>query len=60
MTAVYIIVGGVLGLLLASVIGVLYVVAVGGVEEGERGQYIVVALQMAGIITGMVAGWRLA
>lgn len=59
MTAVHIIVGGTIGLLIAGVVGVFYTIAVGGIEEDDPRQYVVTAILAAGIVIGMVAGWRL-
>ena len=61
MTAVHIIVGGTLGLFVAAIVGVVYTVAVGGIEKGEGDprEYVVSAILFAGMFIGLVAGWRL-
>ncbi len=59
MTAVHIIVGGALGLFAAAVVGVVYTVAVGGIEDGDPREYVVSVILFIGMFIGMVAGWRL-
>lgn len=59
MTFVHIIVGGTLGLFVAAIVGVVYTVAVGGIEKGDPREYVVSAILFAGMFIGLVAGWRL-
>lgn len=55
--SVLIIVGGAaLGLLLAMIAGVVYTIAVGGIEEDDPRQYVVLVMLMIGILAGLVAG----
>lgn len=59
MTAVHIIVGAVVGCLVAAIAGFVLVVASGGVKagEGDPREWIVSVLLMVGIATGAVVGW---
>ena len=59
MTAVHIIVGGAIGLCAAAIVGVIYTVSVGGIEEGDPREYVVSSILFAGMFIGLVAGWRL-
>ena len=62
MTAVHIIVGGALGLMVAAVAGVLYTISVGGIEQGvgDVREYVVSGMLLAGIVIGCIVGWWLA
>jgi len=61
-TAVYIVAGGAIGFLLAVVAGVVYTVAVGGIEQGQGDprEYVVSGMLVVGIVAGCVIGWWLA
>lgn len=62
MTAAHIIVGGIVGFLIAAVVGVIYTVRVGGIEQGQGDlhEYVVSGMLLVGIVTGCVIGWWLA
>lgn len=62
MTAVSIIVGGIVGFLVAAAVGVFYTVQMGGIEKGtgDPHEYVVSGMLLVGIVTGCVVGWWLA
>lgn len=61
MTAVHIIVGGIVGFLLAAIAGVFFTIWSGGIEQGQGDprEYVVSAMLAIGLIAGCVVGWWL-
>ncbi len=59
MTALVIAAAGVIGLLCGMAIGVLFVIASGGIEPDDPKQYVVHALVLGGMIVGITIGWWL-